>query len=355
MNKKILLIILSIILMYLSVSYYFHLFPFSSSSTSCTPKCNQSGKCNYDDGCGGKCNSCTSKQICNDDGICVINPNPNPNAKALVGPWVYPYPNPDENDNAYGRKMSDMKEIAGWYYGSTVNTIFNLASGAVPGVNGQLGCANQQGDPHIYQQLPDEKELSSGFTNYILNFGGWGNLGNTPVKWNTHSFDILTSNDTKTFCNKTGYNGISLDIEGVEGKPEDFGNAINSYLEGCKGLIRIITLPGWGVNDQFGGMEWFKYVNPDNYEYVCMMFYNLSNDSETLYPSHTIKAKLEKIDWVKNVDVKKRILGASIVSANTGKQWVQDLMDLFQGGLTNWKIRNTAIWNNSILIDCYKQ
>ena len=106
---------------------------------------------------------------------------------------------------------------------------------------------------------------------------------------------------------KVGYTAISLDIEGVgrDDWTHDDLNALGRehvpngkltsttlklFLSSYKkqGLKRILTLPGWGVSDYNGGMDWFKDLIPSkpgtsngDYEHICLMMYSKINDTET--------------------------------------------------------------------------
>ena len=157
-----------------------------------------------------------------------------------------------------------------------INTVFNLASGAVPGVNGQLGCSAQQGDPHLLQPLP-----TTAAKNNVLNFGGWGNPGGAPVLWTGGGIDQLTTNIDKIaeYCKKNQYNYLSYDIEGVSG---DIGPNIAGLCLATKsaGLGTILTLPGFGVSSKFGTNDWFKEVPQDSVDFLCLMYYNQDSDTE---------------------------------------------------------------------------
>jgi len=248
------------------------------------------------------------------------------------------------------------------------NTTFNLASGAVPGDGAEWTCTASTGTG-VLQPLPIADGVTPPPYN-VLNIGGWGPSATVPSKWTAAAATEVTSNMTKikSYCAKAGYNIISLDIEGINITPdsaEAFGVAINTVCCSARnnGLGIILTLPGYGVKSDYGGMEWFKYVKPNNVDRLCLMFYNKSRDTEgyrdgagTMHSNYTaskVKATLKDAGWYvlatkpspgAEWTPEKFILGVSCATFNCGglltNPWIKAN---FKGGLSVWRRKNIPV------------
>ena len=94
--------------------------------------------------------------------------------------------------------------------------------------------------------------------------------------WTDTEINLLPSLDDIT---ARGYNGVSIDIEGA--RPGLTGETVDAKLSSWSGIKRIITVPGNGVADAHGGMDWFeKVASGGNLDYVCLMYYAAINDTE---------------------------------------------------------------------------
>ena len=130
----------------------------------------------------------------------------------------------------------------------------------------------------------------------MINFGGYGGCpdkddpnndsklaknskcksGGPDCVWSNEVIDYLPNLVDVT---KAGYNAISLDIEGVT---DDFNKeaVLSDYLIRMKGVKRIITVPGFGVQVNNGGMDWLTQDVVNNTDYILLMYYNQGNDTE---------------------------------------------------------------------------
>lgn len=287
-------------------------------------------------------------------------PTNNDFSEPMIGWWWYPYPSTRDDS-----KTISPNEIAAkmGYSPSSINTVFNLASGAVPAVDGTLNCSPMQGDAAILQPLP-----TTGNEFNVLNFGGWGNQGNIAVKWSVDSFNAITDNITAIarYCKEQNYNLISFDVEGVG---SNVGTAANNACAAVKqaGLGIILTLPGFGVSEDQGGNTWFESIDQSNVDKLCLMYYNLNIDS-CLYNADDIKNNTDPL--ILAYPPEKLILGVSCDQVSCGcsetctagegcgvstetsgfvtDTWVQSK---FKGGVSVWaKIPTvTTDWNDT---DC---
>jgi hypothetical protein len=248
------------------------------------------------------------------------------------------------------------------------NTTFNLASGAVPGDGAEWTCTASTGTG-VLQPRPVAHGTKAPAYN-VLNIGGWGPSATVPSKWTAAAATDVTSNMTNiaSYCVKAGYNIISLDIEGINITPdsaEAFGVAINTVCCSARnnGLGIILTLPGYGVKSDYGGMEWFKYVKPNNVDRLCLMFYNKSRDTEweedaagtrtSNYTASKVKETLKDAGWYvlatkpspgAEWTPEKFILGVSCATYNCGgllaDTWIKAN---FKGGLSVWRRKNSPV------------
>ena len=278
-------------------------------------------------------------------------------SEPMIGYWYYAYPFMPSNGKVVDGsgqgetpiKENELIEMAtrlGLTSSKTINTYFNLASGAVltdpdppeelssssipPTIHkfgsGTLKCNKNQGDPAILQPYPpsasDLTDLPYDLKNKVLNIGGWGNWTNDkpdegsptpapgapvpyipslPGYWTTNSMKLLFTNINKIITymkdSRNNYNVLSIDIEGIHGDDNNstFGNVLNDI---CKTLVdngigSMITLPGFGVKETNppqtnpttkDGMKWFEYVEEKNVTRLCLMYYGKINDTAAQFP-----------------------------------------------------------------------
>ena len=183
--------------------------------------------------------------------------------------------------------------------------------------------------------------ITNGNPYNIINIGGWGdckqsierssirqhycnvypNKGGPACVWTVKDINKLP---TGAELVKHKYFGISLDIEAVAPevqttKSGEFASALLEKLKDYKQnkVYSILTLPGFGVatytnklgshsvrngrdsdSDEMNGMKWFTKEVADTTDYLCLMFYNLNNDSymDELPPTDSPLAKGLKDD-----------------------------------------------------------
>jgi len=242
-----------------------------------------------------------------------------------------------------------------------INTMYNLASGAVPANNGNMKCSNQAGSHSVLQTIP-YNAIPQKYN--VLNFGGWGSGGNSATKWTAASIKLIINNvgNIAQFMKDAGYNVISLDIEGVQ--PDNtFATKINTFFQKIKehSLGTMLTLPGFGVNKAQGGFGWFADVNASYIDKLCLMYYNKQTDTESGpsgfrddgggYTSAVIKKYASPMllnDT--NYPPEKRILGVSCCSKTCNgllhDSWIRSK---FKGGVSVWAYRTTGKYINPAL------
>lgn len=248
------------------------------------------------------------------------------------------------------------------------NTSFYLGTGAyedekIRAVYGTWSCVERDKESVMFNNQ------TVNLKNQIINFGGYGCCNCS--KWDDPNvypaFDLPNN-----YCNKNsksenpaitwtdelfgnlpsaaeikgkGYTGVSLDIEavksgmtgeGLKKKIDEWGNDIDI----------IITIPGNGVKDEFGGMSWFNKIKDNKNLYVCLMYYALINDTEMkslgdLTNPDVLKHKLET-QWSGDKSVYKLnpdqiILGLSFGKTESPTNYLtEDILKLASGGISRW-------------------
>ena len=252
-----------------------------------------------------------------------------PSQSGIFGNWIYGY---------VGNNVGAYQSIQTWNLDAYLpwvddgngklvqkkeNAALYLGTGVYPTLCECFGCwtirkLGKEG-PHYEEPL--------GWDNLhyqCINFGGYGCCGPITAGGATRdrsrvSTGCFAPDLPKSYCSSTpqgpnvvwdipifennlppasliwqqGFNTVSLDIEGVatptasnkKAFPTNFAAALNNALkkwgDGTTGkpLTRIVTFPGNGVKSIFGGHNWFQYVEPENYEYICLMYYGLGADT----------------------------------------------------------------------------
>jgi hypothetical protein len=227
--------------------------------------------------------------------------------------------------------------------------------------------------------MPTDSDLTPHYSvsKRVLNFGGWGTNTYNVTLWTPDSVKSLLNNINSIvkYCKAYNYNSISLDIEGCTDTPSAkisgtlsqdgkkytyktkpapgsklFGTAVNSLLIELRknGLITIMTIPGFGVADTRGGMDWFTYIHPNNMDRICFMYYNLSCDTEIApypggrgYTTEAILCNTYGLLFSPLYD-NKRILGTSCgygCSSFKGNKVDFDpcIKQLFNAGVSVWR------------------
>jgi hypothetical protein len=296
-------------------------------------------------------------------------PQPGDFSEPMIGYWYYPYPgtgNGAGESNISETELTSMITKLGLESSvSSINTYFNLASGAVPNPenaapnpfnpadvmygNGLLQCSHGQGDYGILEPYPPSAPPIMKYK--VLNIGGWGSYGDSskPVLWTDTSMGHISTNiDTIiTYMKDTfnNYNVLSLDIEGVEDMG-NFGTIVNNICAALvgAGLGSMLTFPGFGVGStppqDFGGMDWFSKVEEKNVTRLCLMYYDHINDTELKsYNSDMMKTKTHPL--ILAYPASKKIIGLSCANDSctiNGKslfdKWVKEN---FKGGISMWR------------------
>ena len=245
---------------------------------------------------------------------------------------------------------------------TTINTIYNFASGKVPGVNGKFGCSIQIDDDYVLKPIPNEV---TPLKYNILNIGGWGDKDNAnPTKWSVSAIQQLVNNvqGIILYMRQNKYNIISLDIEGnTIGASYNFGKTIDKLFKIIKdsGFGTMLTLPGFGISDKNGGFNWFRTVNINNVDKLCLKYYNNINDTETAFNGHGGKgynAALIKSSMPNSIKIfppYKKILGVSCANPDCkgllADSWIRDN---FKGGVSVWAKGIIKKTSDIINIDC---
>ena len=282
----------------------------------------------------------------------------------FIGWWYYPYGKLGDVDPQANVSGPDIIAKNMGFNPYAINTVFNLASGNLPGNQtprgpGEIDCGRQQGDgTKLLLPLPPSIDPQK-FAYKVLNFGGWGSNDFIPMKWNKSMVDLLKKNveGINEYCKQYHYNLVSFDIEGID-TSINTSDDINSLCKIFKdsGLGVILTIPGFGVGNDNGGNGWFEKLDPNNVDKVCFMFYDRDSDTESR--NYTPDVVLNKsgnnrnliLPRVQTYPAEKLILGVSCATGNCGGLVTdQSIKNLFKGGLSVWKKTSllTANWNET--------
>ena len=216
---------------------------------------------------------------------------------------------------------------------SSINTIFNLASGTMPygiprsddtiGIN----VCDSSGNYGVFQPMPmqcgkgdlDETYLTNSNCTApivakdhqefnVFNLGGWGDINGTALysaEWTLDSFSKSTKAgsdrlyksapallDNKAtnlinFMKANGYNVLSLDIEGVNEQDSNsnyakkFASSINTLFRYVKnaGLGTMLTLPGFGVKLAGCGKQLTSFCCKDTSQCPRMNWFKNMDDT----------------------------------------------------------------------------
>jgi hypothetical protein len=274
------------------------------------------------------------------------------------------------------------------------NTAFYLGTGSYEDGKKETRCNFASWDCDSIKDQPSVYFNSKNIQlkNQIINFGGYGTCdikygmtlpnnycNNDPtsiaptIVWTDNLFGFLP--EAGEIINK-GYTGASIDIEAVP--PGDSKDAMNG--SGLISLLHrwtqsdldiIITLPGNGVKDEYGGMKWFDNVSTDpnfNKVYVCLMYYALINDTET-DKGGTLKAPIKLIQSLQTtwsgpnskykLDPEQIILGLSFGHTQSPKNFFTGhygttIFELASGGISRWVEHGGEIGGGCYGTDCKK-
>jgi len=303
--------------------------------------------------------------------------SPNIPRKKFYGNWYYTY------GKKCGKDGVECKVTLEKYLeplNVQPNTAFYLGTGAyenekIKDTYGSWSCVNRDRESVIFNNQ------TVNLKNQIINFGGYGCCSCT--KWGTDihpAFNLpnnycdgksTSTNPSITWTDELfrnlpsaaeikskGYTGVSLDIEavikggmtgdGLKKKIDEWGNDIDI----------IITIPGNGVKDEFGGMSWFNKIKDNKNIYVCLMYYALINDTEKkdlgdLTDRGVLKTKLET-QWSGDnskykLNPDQIILGLSFGQIDSPKNYLtEDILKLASGGISRW------VEDGGDLSDCWK-
>ena len=121
----------------------------------------------------------------------------------------------------------------------------------------------------------------------------------------------------------------------------------------------MLTLPGFGISDKNGGFNWFRTVNINNVDKLCLKYYNNINDTETAFNGHGEKgynAALIKSSMPNSIKIfppYKKILGVSCANPDCkgllADSWIRDN---FKGGVSVWAKGIIKKTSDIINIDC---
>ena len=315
-------------------------------------------------------------------------------SKPLVGWWYYVYgvsPTGDPDGSGNGPSPD---QIATQLYSKTTksNTVFNLASGAVPGTpgGGRIGCSQMAGDQNLFQPIPMKKcpspdatglcpnaaqEIGATFT--VLNIGGWGNNPLAASIWTNSIVQQLINNveDIVKYCKYYGYNIICLNIIAVlQSEMKDFGKQLNTLFSNLqsRNMGTMISFPGFGPfsAESMGGpyiadksVDWFNDINSKNINRVSLEYYNKSRDTETGasindaacnngtgFSASCIQQNIPAV-FLRH-DPEKNILGLSCATPECtvgGSSLLKDswIRSNFKGGVSVWrrKMYNYSDWS----------
>ena len=146
-----------------------------------------------------------------------------------------------------------------------------------------------------------------------------------------------------------GYTGISIDIEGAcmsncNPGPALTADILNTKLRTYDKLTKIITVPGNGVPEENGGMDWLDETTVSLLDFICPMYYCQIADTECKIGGGTPEDVITslKTNWSgPNSKHKfhpgKILLGYTFGTVEGPKDYLSaDILKLANGGWTRW-------------------
>ena len=223
---------------------------------------------------------------------------------------------------------------------------FSTCNTAASGTEGTMSkkCVANRGLPHVPVESGGDPNKPQGGAAIA------GTSSGPAVVWTNSDIENLPS--AQDIIDQ-GYNGASIDIEGVDNLD---GAIVSKKLKQWKDakLLTMITIPGYGVKwgakskgqdapvaDDTDAMGWMKQVAADgNMDYVCLMYYALIKDTECDAGGCTpaaIQTSLKTYNTTYGIKPENIVLGISFGQTESPtKYFTPDTIKLASGGVTNW-------------------